>query len=78
MTKTVKSSPDEPEAVPESRPESARPAAARMGGIKNAPAVTNTGGYELRTAPARLIVAKMAGHNAGGYESRAVQESGTH
>lgn len=46
--------------------------------INNAPAVTNTGGYELRTAAARTIVAKMAGHNSGGFEGRAIQEQGTH
>ena len=52
---------------------------APLGGkIANAPTVTNAGGYENRTAPARLIVAKMAGHNQGGFEVRAVQEQGTH
>jgi hypothetical protein len=74
MSKTDKPAPDKPE----SKPEPAAAAPVRMGGIKNAPVAPNTGGYENRTAPARLIVAKMAGHNAGGFEGRAVQESGTH
>jgi hypothetical protein len=46
--------------------------------IANAPTATNTGGYELRTAPAKLESMKMAGHNNGGFELRAVQEQGTH
>ncbi len=46
--------------------------------IKNAPTVPNTGGYENKVTMSRLIVAKMAGHNQGGFENRVIQESGTH
>ena len=58
------------------RPEQAP--AHRMGAIKNAPVVTNTGGYELKVVPAKPEVMAMAGHNQGGYELRVTQEAGTH
>lgn len=46
--------------------------------IKNAPAVPNTGGYELKTAPAKPETVAMAGQNTGGFELRASQETGVH
>ena len=72
MSKTARPAPDE-DAV-------AVLAAARPLGSKiaNAPAAPNDGGFEKRTAPARLEAVKMAGHNDGGYEKRVIQEAGTH
>ncbi len=53
--------------------------AARMGSkIVNAPAVPNTGGYELKVAPLKADKVGMSGHNTGGYELRVSQEQGTH
>lgn len=56
------------------------PAAAKpLGGkILNAPTATNTGGYENKVTLAKPIVAKMAGHNQGGFETRVIQEQGSH
>jgi len=59
-------------------PEQAPAPVHRMGAVKNAPVVTNTGGYELKVVPAKPEVMAMAGHNQGGYENRVFQEAGTH
>lgn len=49
-----------------------------MSKIINAPAVTNSGGYETKVALSKPITARMAGQNNGGYENRVTQESGQH
>ena len=49
-----------------------------MSQIANAPTTPNDGGFEKRVILSKPIVAKMAGHNDGGYEKHATQESGTH
>lgn len=49
-----------------------------MSTIKNAPTVPNSGGFETRTALSKPETMRMAGHNNGGFELRATQESGTH
>lgn len=46
--------------------------------IKNAPVAPNTGGYELQVKLSKPEAVAMAGQNTGGFENRAVQESGTH
>jgi hypothetical protein len=46
--------------------------------IKNAPAVPNTGGFEVKVTVSKQENLAMAGQNTGGFENRVVQESGTH
>lgn len=53
--------------------------AARLGSkILNSPATVNDGGYEKRTSQGAREHTGMEGKNAGGFETRVVQEQGTH
>lgn len=46
--------------------------------IKNAPVVPNTGGYENKVTLSKPVADATAGKNTGGFETRVVQETGTH